>query len=173
MKRILAFVFGAVVLVAIILGIIYGGFIPTSKDEVIFSFEKNEEIMQSIAETLSGYPKNTLVLSSESDIWEMYNEFFADFEENVIDGPYMRMCPAIHNLFEGEGYKVIIKNENYILFSKQESYDFSSGVVYSTDGEIPRAEGVTEMHVLAQDNWYYWESEYDLADKGYFTNPEA
>ncbi len=167
-KGIVCGLFAAAVAAVIVLGVVYGGFIPVSKDEVVASFEENDAVMQSIVETLSAYEKSTLVLSSESDSLEMYNEFFADFEDGTDDERYVTLCTSINSLFENEGYTVIIKKDNYILFSKQESYDYSKGVAYSTDGKTPEIEGATEIHVLSQENWYYWESEYDLADKIFY-----
>ncbi len=168
-KSIVCGLFAAAVIAAVVLGIVYGGFIPVSKDEVVSSFEENDTVMQSIVETLSEYEKSTLVLSSASDALEMYNEFFSDSEDASDDKKYMNLCTSIHNLFENEGYTVIIKKDNYILFSKQESYDYSKGVACSTDGKTPEIEGATEIHVLSQENWYYWESEYDLADNIFYT----
>jgi len=93
----------AAVIAAVVLGVIYGGFIPVSKDEVVSSFEENGTVMQSIAETLSEFEKSTLVLSSESDALEMYSEFFSDSEDGSEDEKYVTLCTSVNNLWENEG----------------------------------------------------------------------
>ncbi|MEN6389104.1 MAG: hypothetical protein ABFD04_01725 [Syntrophomonas sp.] len=87
-----------------------------------------------------------------------------------VDGSYVKNMPVsdttlsdkIEKLYKG-GFKFIIKDGSaYIDFSMWSGMNESRGIVYSVNGTKPDFNFVVEIKSLSKQDWYYYESNFEV-----------
>ena len=68
------------------------------------------------------------------------------------------------NLLLRNGYEMIVRNGNFIIFLRWSNMDNGRGIVYSTDGTLPDElilPFLTKLEPMSVDGWFYYEENFN------------
>ncbi len=156
-RRFYGLIFLAVAVLAInIPGMIIGGFSYIFKDydDVKKEYETSKNELNIVCEYLESIDSSNIFIQKSTGDGMMSN--------NGLDVPIddTTAARAIEQLQE-RGYSVIAKSGSTIHFQIWSNLDNGMGLAYTTDGNEPNLQFLTDYSVIVG-NWYYYEENYNL-----------
>ena len=153
-----------IVVLAVLTIIFVGGFVflcllmpVLSQKGTEEDFSKNRDNIIIVTNYLVNSKYESIIITTSDFDGTMYVNLDGDIaieDQQVLE--------ALDELLKPNNYKTIGRYKNAIDFIRSSTLDFSSGIVYSMDGNDPQLQFLTRLEPLSEPNWYYFEEDFNL-----------